>query len=103
MDAVSRWRNARAAGLSADAAARAVGVSRTTLYRWAKRAEPLSRRPRRVCRPHWSPVLARAVEELRGVALSRRPLYLDRASAVFGNGEDRKVGHISQHRSTFCA
>jgi hypothetical protein len=46
-DAVRRWKGVRAAGLSSDEAARAVGVSRATLYRWAKRPEPQSRRPRR--------------------------------------------------------
>ena len=64
-DAVRRWRGARAAGLSADDAAAAVGVSRATLYRWTKRSEPLSRRPHNVRRPQWTPVLAQAVEELR--------------------------------------
>lgn len=64
-DAVRRWRQARAAGLSADEAANAVGVSRATLYRWTRRAQPLSRRPRRVRRPQWSPALAQMVEELR--------------------------------------
>ena len=66
LDAVRRWQRARAAGLSADDAAEAVGVSRATLYRWAKRPEPLSRRPRRVRKPQSSPALAQAVEELRG-------------------------------------
>jgi transposase len=65
MDAVRRWTAARKAGFSADAAAIAVGVSRATLYRWARRCEPKSRRPRRVCGPQWSPALAQAVEELR--------------------------------------
>ncbi len=65
LDAVRRWQKARAAGLSADEAAMAVGVSRATLYRWASRPEPLSRRPRHVRRPQWSPALAQAVEELR--------------------------------------
>ena len=64
-DAVRRWQRARAAGLPADAAA-AIGVSRATLYRWAKRPEPFSRRPRRMRRRQWSPALAQAVEELRG-------------------------------------
>lgn len=65
LDAVRRWRRARAAGLSAEDAAAAVGVSRATLYRWARRPEALSRRPRRARGPQWSPALARAVEELR--------------------------------------
>lgn len=64
-DAVRRWKSARAAGLSADDAAAAIGVSRATLYRWAKRPEPCSRRPRRLRRPQWMPALVRAVEELR--------------------------------------
>jgi putative transposase len=65
LDAVRRWRRARAAGLSADDAAAAVGVSRATLYRWAERPEPRSRRPRRLRGPQWTAALARAVEELR--------------------------------------
>lgn len=65
-DAVRRWQRARAAGLPADAAAAAIGVSRATLYRWAKRPEPFSRRPRRMRRRQWRPALAQAVEELRG-------------------------------------
>jgi putative transposase len=65
LDAVRRWRKARMAGLSSDDAAAAVGVSRATLYRWAKRPEPLSRRPRRFRRAQWSPALALAVEQLR--------------------------------------
>ena len=64
-DAVRRWRRARAAGLSADEAASAVGVSRATLYRWTRRSKSLSRRPRRVRRPQWTPALLQAVEELR--------------------------------------
>jgi transposase InsO family protein len=64
-DAVARWLRARADGLSADQAARAVGVSRATLYRWRERAEAQSRRPRRVRRPCWSAALAKAVAALR--------------------------------------
>lgn len=64
-DIVHRWRQATREGLSAAAAARAVGVPRATLYRWEKRPEPLSRRPHRVRQPRWSPALAEAVEELR--------------------------------------
>ena len=40
-DAVARWLMARAAGLTAEAAARAVGASRSTLHRWRRRAAPL--------------------------------------------------------------
>jgi transposase len=64
LDAVRRWLAARRAGLSAKAAASAVGVSRATLYHWARRYEPKSRRPRRVRGPQWSPALVQAVEEL---------------------------------------
>jgi hypothetical protein len=44
-DAVERWVGARRDGLSAAKAARAVGVARTTLYRWSQRCEFKSRRP----------------------------------------------------------
>jgi putative transposase len=64
-DAVARWLKARAAGLTAERAAQAVGVSRSTLDRWRKRAEPLSRRPRRVRGPNRPPSLTAAVERLR--------------------------------------
>jgi putative transposase len=63
--AVSRWRQAMADGLSAERAARAVGVPRSTLYRWETCAEPRSRRPHRVRQKTWSPALVRAVEALR--------------------------------------
>src|SRR5271165_5938182 len=46
-DALARWRKAMAQGLTSEQAARAVGFPRSTLYRWRKRAEPLSRRPSR--------------------------------------------------------
>lgn len=48
--------------LVAAAAARVVGVPRSTLYRWEKRCEPKSRRLRR---PAWPSTLVQAVEELR--------------------------------------
>ncbi len=64
-DAVARWLCARRDGLNADQAARAVGVSRATLYRWAERAEPRPRRPIRVRTPRWTSALAKAVEHLR--------------------------------------
>jgi putative transposase len=64
-DAVARWRRAMSDGLNAGQAAKAVGVSRSTLYRWEKDAEPKSRRPRRPRRPRWSPELACAVEAAR--------------------------------------
>ena len=64
-DALARWRAAMAQGLTGDQAAKAVGVPRSTLYRWRERAEPLSRRPRRVRQPKRPPGLAGAVERLR--------------------------------------
>lgn len=65
-DAVARWRRAMDAGLSADDAAAAVGVPRSTLYRWKKQPQPKSRRPHRLRAKGWSPALRRAVERLRG-------------------------------------
>lgn len=65
-DAVARWRRAIADGLAADRAAKAVGVPRSTLYRWEKAPEPKSRRPKRPRQPKWPPALAEAVEALRG-------------------------------------
>lgn len=64
-DAVARWRRAIADGLTTAAAARAIGVARSNLYRWEKDAEPKSRRPRRVRQKNWPPALRRAVERLR--------------------------------------
>jgi transposase InsO family protein len=64
-DAVMRWRQAMARGLSAEAAAGIVGVPRSTLYRWEKAPKPKSRRPHRRRKPAWSPALVQAVEELR--------------------------------------
>ena len=64
-DAVARWRTAMAKGLIAADAARAVGHARASLYRWAKRPEPASRRPKRVRAKTWTPALVRAVERLR--------------------------------------
>ena len=64
-DALARWRRAMADGLTASAAARAVGAPRASLYRWQARVEPLSRRPHKVRRPGWSPALAAATERLR--------------------------------------
>lgn len=64
-DAVARWRQAMAKGLSAAEAAAAVGYPRSTLYRWEKQPEPKSRRPHHLRKPAWSLALAQAVEELR--------------------------------------
>jgi transposase InsO family protein len=64
-DAVARWRGAMRAGLTAAAAADAVGVPRATLYRWEKEPAPKSRRPHRVRQRNWSPALRTEVERLR--------------------------------------
>ena len=64
-DAPARWRRAMNDGLSAEHAARAVGIPRSTLYRWEKDATPKSRRPRRVRLRTWTPALRQAVERLR--------------------------------------
>jgi putative transposase len=62
---LGRWRMAMAKGLTAEDAARVVGVPRSTLYRWEKRAEPRSKRPRRTRGRTWSPALVEAVQALR--------------------------------------
>lgn len=64
-DALQRWRQARADGLTAQQAARAVGAGRASLYRWHKRVEPRSRRPHRVRKTTWTSELVEAVEALR--------------------------------------
>jgi transposase InsO family protein len=64
-DALTRWRQAMAKGLTGEEAADIVGVPRSTLYRWEKALEPKSRRPHRRRKPAWSPALVKAVEELR--------------------------------------
>jgi transposase InsO family protein len=63
--AVVRWRQAMGDGLTAEQAARAVGVPRATLYRWQARPEPRSRRPKRLRARSWTPALVEAVEALR--------------------------------------
>src|SRR5581483_4954613 len=63
--AVRRWRQAMADGLTAVRAAKAVGHSRAALYRWEKRPQLRSRRPRRARSKTWSTALVRAVEALR--------------------------------------
>lgn len=64
-DAVARWRRAMMDGLEAGQAAHAVGVPRSTLYRWEKATEPKSRRPHRVRANGWTPALWAEVERLR--------------------------------------
>jgi transposase InsO family protein len=63
--AIARWRQAMADGLTAQRAATAVGVPLSTLYRWHKRPEPRSRRPKRMRANTWTPTLVEAVETLR--------------------------------------
>ena len=65
-DAVVRWRAAMAKGLSAEDAAAAVGVPRSTLYRWKNQPQPRSRRPRQMRGKTWTAALVQAVEHLRG-------------------------------------
>jgi len=65
-DALRRFEQARRDGLSAEQAAKAVGVSRASLNRWGHRLEPKSRRPHRVRPKTWSGALVREVEALRG-------------------------------------
>jgi len=64
-DALRRFDQARRDGLTAERAAKAVGVSRASLHRWSKRVEPKSRRPHRVRLKTWTSPLVRAVQGLR--------------------------------------
>lgn len=64
-DAVLRWRRAMKDGLTADQAAHAVGVPRSTLYRWEAQPAPRSRRPHRMRINGWSRKLRAEVERLR--------------------------------------
>jgi hypothetical protein len=63
--AAARWLRARADGLNAGQAARAVGVPRSTLYRWGKDAAPRNRRPHPVRPKTWTPALRQALQRLR--------------------------------------
>jgi putative transposase len=62
---VDRWLQARRDGLSAEAAARAVGKPRSTLSRWKNELTPKSTRPHKVRKPRREPKLVAAVERLR--------------------------------------
>ena len=70
---VNCWQAMRQKGVTGSAAAEALGLPRSTLYRWdrlLRESGPQglrtkSRRPRRVRRPTWSPELSQAVLELR--------------------------------------
>lgn len=64
-DAVARWRRAMRDGLTADQAAHAVGVPRSTLYRWEAQPAPKSRRPHRMRANGWSRELRAEIERLR--------------------------------------
>ena len=65
-------------GLTAEKAAKAVGIARSTLYRWERAPEPRSRRPHRPRKPAWTPALVKAVEELR----ADNPMWGKRKLAV---------------------
>ena len=86
-DGVARWRGAIAAGLTAEQAAKAVGIPRATLYRWEKRPDPLSRRPHHPRGRRWTAELARAVEDLR----NDNPMWGKRKIAVLLRREGVKV------------
>jgi putative transposase len=86
-DALRRFHEARRHGLGAAKAARVVGVSRASLYRWAKRLEPRSRRPRRLRKPLWTSALVRAIEELRAA----NPMWGKRKLAVLLRREGVRV------------
>lgn len=62
---VTRWRQAIADGLTTEQAAKAVGVPRANLYRWERRPELQSRRPKRIRPKTWTPALVEAVQALR--------------------------------------
>jgi len=87
---VRRWRRAMSAGLTAEEAAAAVGVSRATLYRWRRNPEPRSKRPRRVRRPEWTRAQEQAVLAFR----CRYPTW-----------GRRRIGHLLRHpvRRDSCA
>jgi transposase InsO family protein len=86
-DAVLRWRQAIAKGLTAQAAAAIVGVPRSTLYRWEKRPQPKSRRPHWPRRPAWSSAVVQAVEEFR----ADNPMWGKRKLAVLVRRQDFAV------------
>ena len=96
-DGVTRWRGAMRAGLTAEQAAQAVGVPRSTLYRWEKAPLPKSRRPHRLRQKNWSPALRAEVERLRldfpmWGKEKLGPILRDRGFAVC----DATVGRILQ-------
>ena len=64
-EAVARWRRAMSQGLDAGQAARAVGHSRASLYRWQVRPGTKSRRPHLLRSKTWTKALVLAIEQLR--------------------------------------
>jgi putative transposase len=85
-------------GLSAEQAARAVGVPRATLSRWEKKPEPESRRPHRLRKRQWTHEMVRAVEDLR----NDNPMWGKRKIAVLLRREGvcvsvSTVGRILAH------
>jgi putative transposase len=98
LELVCRWRRAMGDGLTAEQAAQAIGVSRASLYRWQRAAEPKSRRPHRLRRPAWSSPLVQAVEELR----ADNPMWGKKKLAVLLRREGyavsvSTVGRILKH------
>ena len=85
---LARWHAARRQGLSTAQAAAAVGVSPSTLYRWQKRIQPLSRRPRRVRANTWrSTAMLAEVEALR----QHYPMWGKRKIAVLLRRQGRAI------------
>ena len=70
---LSAWEALRKEGIPGGRASEALGLSRSSVYRWRKRLkrdglrglEDKSRRPRHMRRPTWSPELVQAVREAR--------------------------------------
>jgi transposase InsO family protein len=94
-DALQRFDRARRDGLTAVQAARAVGVPRSTLYRWRAQIEPRSRRPHRFRPKSWPSDLVRAVERLRlDFPMWGRAKIGPLARAEGLSASDRTVGRI---------
>jgi transposase InsO family protein len=91
---VDRWLQARRDGLTAKAAAEAVGKKLATLYRWQKRCEPKSTRPHKVRKPKDDAKLAIAVERLR----KKHPMWgKDRlAPMLWKQGFDCSVSKVGR-------
>lgn len=97
-DALQRFDQARRDGLSTEQAARAVGVPRSTLYRWKGQLEPKSRRPHRVRQKSWPSHLIRAVERLRlDFPMWGRAKVGPLVRAEGFTTSDRTVGRIIAH------